>query len=354
MPAYLKRLDIDSVEEVGVETTGTAYLKRVEIVEVVDRDGNPWEPVPGPDPWDELVVASDTYWSNLNDYSPGSEVFAHPAVFTGGNPENTTYRYRWQYQADDSSTWNSGSWTSYNNGVLEVSYVIPNEAAGGKVRLMSQARDTSDPEDVIQVNSFVAAEDVAYMPLVVSATTLSGLPYVGETITCAQPAVTGGQEPYAYNYMWLDQEAAALSPSNTTVLGTYDLGKLVSCYVGVSSADGQSANTTTPTIGPVDQYTIGTLTRYIDFEDYPDEVPVEIPFLDTSAFLNVVPTGNSPNINYSWSLESGDARLTDQGGGACSVIFNTSGGVVIKATAIDNNSLPSSATALFEFLVTGT
>ena len=49
MSAYLKRLQIDSVEEVGVDTKcATAYLKRVEIVEVVDSDGNPWEPVPGP------------------------------------------------------------------------------------------------------------------------------------------------------------------------------------------------------------------------------------------------------------------------------------------------------------------
>ena len=48
MSAYLKRLQIDSVEE-SVEHP-SAYLKRVEIVEVVDQDGNPWEPVPGPDP----------------------------------------------------------------------------------------------------------------------------------------------------------------------------------------------------------------------------------------------------------------------------------------------------------------
>ena len=55
MSAYLKRLQIDSVEESAEYPS--AYLKRVEIVEVVDQDGNPWEPVPGPDPWDELVVA---------------------------------------------------------------------------------------------------------------------------------------------------------------------------------------------------------------------------------------------------------------------------------------------------------
>ena len=56
MPAYLKQLNIDSVEE-SVDNP-SAYLKRVEIVEVVDQDGNPWEPVPGPDPWDDLAVVT--------------------------------------------------------------------------------------------------------------------------------------------------------------------------------------------------------------------------------------------------------------------------------------------------------
>ena len=74
MPAYLKRLQIDSVEEVGVDTTATAYLKRVEIVEVVDSDGTPWEPVPGPDPFDELVVVQQTTWSESNVYAVGETI----------------------------------------------------------------------------------------------------------------------------------------------------------------------------------------------------------------------------------------------------------------------------------------
>ena len=51
MTQYLKRLNIAGVEEAGDTGIKTQYLKRVEIVEVVDSDGNPWEPVPGPDPW---------------------------------------------------------------------------------------------------------------------------------------------------------------------------------------------------------------------------------------------------------------------------------------------------------------
>ena len=47
MSQYLQRLNIASVEEVGVETTMPHYTQHVNVVEVVDSDGNPWEPVPG-------------------------------------------------------------------------------------------------------------------------------------------------------------------------------------------------------------------------------------------------------------------------------------------------------------------
>ena len=53
MNEYLQRMDIAEVEEV---TATGQFLKIVEIVEVVDQEGNPWEPAPGPDPWDDLVV----------------------------------------------------------------------------------------------------------------------------------------------------------------------------------------------------------------------------------------------------------------------------------------------------------
>ena len=88
MSAYLKRLQIDSVEESAEHPS--AYLKRVEVVEVVDQDGNPWEPVPGPDPWDDLVVTNVTKVSAGGFVNP-SEVYSFqsitpiPATFTGGS-----------------------------------------------------------------------------------------------------------------------------------------------------------------------------------------------------------------------------------------------------------------------------
>ena len=50
MSMYLKRLDITKSKR-----EQPLVCKYVDIVEVVDQNGNPWEPVPGPDPWDDLV-----------------------------------------------------------------------------------------------------------------------------------------------------------------------------------------------------------------------------------------------------------------------------------------------------------
>ena len=51
MSAYLKRLNITNIEE---GTSSGMYVKYVDIVEVVDQDGNPWN-CPWTDPWDDLV-----------------------------------------------------------------------------------------------------------------------------------------------------------------------------------------------------------------------------------------------------------------------------------------------------------
>ena len=80
MSNYLTRLNIADVDDSG-ESVG-AYVKRVSIAEVVDSDGNPWEPVPGPDPWDDLVVAIPATWSENNVYAVGETISGTSATFT--------------------------------------------------------------------------------------------------------------------------------------------------------------------------------------------------------------------------------------------------------------------------------
>ena len=82
MSAYLKRLQIDSVEESAEHPS--AYLKRVEIVEVVDSDGNPLETVTeigtvavSPDAASVAVMGSQTF----------------TVVVTGGDATDLTYKW---------------------------------------------------------------------------------------------------------------------------------------------------------------------------------------------------------------------------------------------------------------------
>lgn len=153
MSAYLKRLDITNIEE---GTSSGMYVKYVDIVEVVDQDGNPWEPVPGPDPWDELVVSQKALLHESNIYEIGETIYATTATYTGGDPENVTYRWRWQWRQASDGSWVSSSWTNTTNELSQASYTIPN---WGQVRFQSQARDAStDPATA--VSSFTTVKNV--------------------------------------------------------------------------------------------------------------------------------------------------------------------------------------------------
>ena len=158
MSDYLKRIHIDSVEEVGVDTVNSAYLKRVEIVDVVDSDGQSWEPVPGPDPFDELVVVDKATWSNGNDYSVGQDISGVSAVYTGGS-DQTIYRSRTQHRAKSSDPWINSPWTAHSNTPQVIHFTIPAGEENGQVRFQTQARDDSaDPVD--QVNSFASVKNI--------------------------------------------------------------------------------------------------------------------------------------------------------------------------------------------------
>ena len=99
MGQYTPRYEFIEVQEAGVDTIGKGqYTLHIEVVEVIDSDGQPWEPVPGPDPWDKLATANGATWSDGNDYTVGQSISGVSAIFTGGSPE-TIYRSRVQNRA---------------------------------------------------------------------------------------------------------------------------------------------------------------------------------------------------------------------------------------------------------------
>ena len=153
--SYIKKIHI-----VGVDETGGVgnYTKRVEVVEVLDSEGNPWEPVPGPDPWDALVVFSKADWSENNVYEVGSTISGVSATYIGGS-DSTVYRSRTQHRAATEETWINSPWTNHANTPQVIAFTIPEGEENGQVRFQTQARDSSvDP--VNQVNSFASVRSI--------------------------------------------------------------------------------------------------------------------------------------------------------------------------------------------------
>ena len=173
MSAYLKRMNIADVDDTG-ENIG-AYIKRVHIVEVVDSDGQPWEPVPGPDPFDELVVAQGATWSDSNVYAVGEDIVGTSATYTGGTG-NEIYRSRVQHKSVTDSDWNNSPWTEHLNVPSVIHFVIPDGEENGSVRFQTQARDTTtDP--VTQVNSFASIRSIAPAEWGAITTEINDAPY---------------------------------------------------------------------------------------------------------------------------------------------------------------------------------
>ena len=156
---YVTLMEFADVND-SVSNPQDTHITHVDIVDVIDKEGNPWEPVPGPDPWDELAIAENG-GANLvgtNVYEIGQVVTGKTAVFIGGNPETTTYRSRWQSRVNSQESWVNSNWLNTTNEKTDHDYTILNP---GQLRFQSQGRDTSvDP--VLQVNSFTSVKDVPF------------------------------------------------------------------------------------------------------------------------------------------------------------------------------------------------
>ena len=159
MSQYAPRYELTEIKEAGVDGEQIGqYSKRISIVDVIDQDGNPWEPVPGPDPWDDLVVVSSATWSESNVYAVGEDIAGTSATYAGGT-DQTIYRSRVQHKSATDTDWNNSPWTNHTNTPQVIHFVIPAGEENGQVRFQTQARDTGvDPVD--QVNSFASVKQI--------------------------------------------------------------------------------------------------------------------------------------------------------------------------------------------------
>lgn len=155
MGQYTPRYEFIEVQEAGVNGTGKGqYTLHIEVVEVIDSDGQPWEPVPGPDPWDEIVKNVAPKITTSTPLPVGTTINGVTGTFTGGDPENTAYRYRWRTRPVGGN-WTNESWvTGWTNEARPVTYNLPADRFNYQVQLQSQARDdVADPAVQVLNNS---------------------------------------------------------------------------------------------------------------------------------------------------------------------------------------------------------
>ena len=363
---YLSRIHIVDVEEVGVDGVQKGANPHIVYLDgVVDYDNNPWEPVPGPDPWDDLVKAQAPLVVG-NNFNPGTTISGQTGTFVGGNPDTTIYRYRWRWRPMGGN-WTNGTWTNTTNDTIAVTYDIPADHWGYQIQLQSQARDdTQDP--VLQVINNSQTKVTVYEPIAVDQrTTTTGNRFAGETLTGTLATYTGGEPPVTEEYQWqisddgsggwqgLTNWTSATSQSSTTKtykLTTAEVGKYVRFAGRANDAGGNIAYGSGNSVGPIQQYTIGTVTGYIDGVEYDPQETVDPVMQGSSSVLTVIASGNSPNISYSWTVRQGDVRITPSGN-MCTIVHQSEPpqGEQVQCDVIDNNALDDNKAVRFAFLV---
>ena len=350
MPAYLKRIEIDSIEEVGVDTTNSAYLKRVEVVEVVDSDGQPWDPVPGPDPWDELVIADKVVNNDGNTADIGDTIAFTTATYVGGNQETTVYRHRIQTKDKPEDAWTNGSWTNYDNTAISIVY---NVTGPGQIRFQCQARDTSD-DPVTQVNSFGGVVKVDPPPLVVGTPVASGLPFVGETVTCSQPTVSGGVAPYTYVYTWKRVQAPAegsWSSGSTVIVPKGVVGDSGFCEVTVEDAFGTTEIVSSNALGPVEYREFGDISVTVNDIEYDHTTAPALTILMNDPLPVVVSITGDATPTYSWEARNDYPLMVGSQTASTVLTFPQEGGVTVTCTIRDPNTEEVNTSVVINFYV---
>jgi len=347
MSQYLKRLDILSVEEMGVDTTGSQFLKVVEIVEVYDQDGNPWEP----EVWSELAVVEKALLHESNIYEIGETISATTATFTGGTKDETVWRYRWQKRESATTDWVSTGWTNYPNDLRQANYEI---TSGGQVRFQCQAKDNS-VEHADQLNDFTSVKTIPYPTLTVGTPTATGTAYVGETLTCSQPTATGGLTPYQYDYFWTDDSNVIVWEAmymGQTITVTEDMvGKNMKCLVTVTSADQQSETVESNSIGPIEEYSLGELTVVNASQNSSPVENGEIENIINGATVIYAASisGDLPSNKqtWSWTVRSGGAHIvgpSDQDSAKIQLPAEYPGAVSVSCGVSTNTQVSDSST----------
>ncbi len=343
MSQYLQRLNIASVEEVGVDNIVLPqYQQIVEVVEVVDNDGNPWDPVPGPDPWDELVWVNKS--STTGSTVLGSVLTGTPGTVTGGAPPVEVVS-QWQRSETTSGFTGFTPWTEL--GSTPVTYTTTVDDNGMYVRLATKATDAEGTVYYGSGNSVGPMTPTAMS--IGNGTKISNGSFVNpsevysfQNLTPIPATFSGGFGPIVVEtrlqkysgstaqYINIDEYT---TPPVAVLVNGLEPGTKLRAQTKATDATGQtitSTSTATPRVGTTT--TIGTLTIN------PDAVTTSTGI--SQMFKAEITGGTADNFNYQWSVKSGLAQLMSNNNISNEALyqFNHAGMTEIQVYVSDSSS----------------
>ena len=259
----------------------------------------------------------------------------------------------------------STQWTNENGDNLGSLIYHDNtvDDIGHTLKIVATVTDNGFPDSdplVVESNSI---GPIGVTSLVVSEPVVSGEPWVGETLTCSEPTVTGGVGPYQFDYFWVDEsnvivwEAPKMQPN--TIVTTYDIDKMMKCLVTVTDKgwdSGESVTVESNSIGPIGQHTIGNVTVMVDGKTVAgDEAEDAIQTRTGESHVILLQfdgDADSLGVKYDYQVRNGEARLLPQGYSCVAIIESLyPGSVHIQCKIEDRNTVEGEWSQRVVFIV---
>ena len=312
MSQYLQRVYIDPNQDV-LTGTPSQYGQRVHIVEILNSDGTPWEPIPA---YDELECVSKTNTSGS--VVLGSTLTGTLAVYTGGKAP-VTIEYQWQRSESNTGGWSGiTAWTIQEiDTPTTQTYTTVLADNGNYVRLASKATDDDGAIVYGSGNSIGLMEPepiIVSNPTYISNGTLLNPPtvYSFESVTPVPATFAGGfgtitvqtrtQEYSGSTASWVNVNNWSNSPVTVSINDSYcEPGTELRAQSRATDATGatKTSNSPAPTVGVVS--TIGTLSIV------PPNTSAEP---EETVLMDALISGTATNAMFIWSIRSGPGTIT--------------------------------------------
>ena len=225
--SYLKHVAIVGVQNFTTPAPVGGYTREVEIVDFINPDGTPWNPVPPPTDPLECTTKTTTY----GDAVVGKTLTGTLAVYSGGKPP-VQVLYQWQ-RSDDGNAWSGiTAWA-------EIPTTTYTTVAADKNKYIRFASKATDENDLTAYGSGNNVGPITAPPLIITDPTIltngifSNPPnvYAFETISMHAAVFGGGYGTISEKYRLQEQPGGVGDWINLTQwqsgIPTYDVSQSI-------------------------------------------------------------------------------------------------------------------------------